>query len=81
MLITNWKAMQVYGCRHPDFDIPFSIRPKHMAGGCWKANLHKDGTKFQKSSGGSPKPKKKVRFHYTRLPTSVSFDKKGYVIL
>ena len=48
----NWKALQVYGCMKPDFSPPKDVNVSQMAGGAWKANLHKEGHIHHRSSGG-----------------------------
>ena len=76
----DWRAMQAAGCLTPKFHPPGQILPRYLAGGSYHANLHKEGKRHHASRGGSPKPKKRVRLHYQRLPTTVPIDKKGYVI-
>ena len=55
MRIPNWRALQAYGCKKPDFLAPGSMNPAGMVGGCWKANLHKEGAKHIPSRGGGRK--------------------------
>jgi len=53
--MTNWKAMQVYGCQKQDFNPPGDVSIGGLSGGSWKANLHKDGVKYSPSKGGPRK--------------------------
>lgn len=75
----NWKAMQAYGCLGPNFSPPMETNPSHMAGGSWRANLHKDGTRYKPSSGGSPKPSKKSKNRVHMIPHPYNIDKHGFV--
>lgn len=77
---TNWRAMQAYGCKSQDFEKPFGIKPRAMAGGSFHASLMKGGAKHN-ATGGSPKPKKRItpKMHVLAHP-DVRIDKKGYVI-
>ena len=49
---TNWKAMQVAGCKKATFSIPRDVKPKHMAMGSWHADLSKEGTRRRKGGQG-----------------------------
>ena len=75
----NFKAIQAFGCKKQDFEAPHEVNVKHMAMGSWHANLAKGGIRHT-PTGGSPKPKKKAKPKYVRLPHELKFDKKGYVI-
>lgn len=80
--MTNWKGMQVFGCRKPGFEEPKDVLPGYMAGGCWHANLSKDGARWKRSSGAAPAAGRKQRGKrkISVLPSGVITDKKGYVV-
>ena len=47
--MTNWKAMQAY----KGLEMGSDIKPRYVAGGSWRADLAKGGTKRVKSSGAA----------------------------
>ena len=53
----NFRALQVSGCLRPkeDFHPPVGVLPRYFGGGSWRANLHKEGTKYILSAGGGRK--------------------------
>ena len=55
IMSTNWKALQAFGCLKPEFAPPKDVNLTGMIGGCWKANLHKEGVKHIPSRGGGRK--------------------------
>jgi hypothetical protein len=81
MKTPDYRALQMAGCRKPDYLKNRDILPRYFTGGTWHASLMKDGCKHKPSAGGSPKPKKRAKPRYQRLETSVPVDKAGYVVL
>jgi hypothetical protein len=57
-MTTNWKAMQVAGALKAKGSMPrpSEVLPRYMAGGSWHADLHKEGKRHQRSSGGGKQP-------------------------
>ena len=55
-MTTNWKAMQLAGALKVKAPAilarPSEVLPRYLAGGSWRADLHKEGKRHQRSSGG-----------------------------
>ena len=76
------RSLQLAGCLQPNtFHPSGDVLDRYLAGATWHANLHKDGSRWNKSRGGARKLSSRAKRKISQLQSDLRFDRSHFVIL